>query len=551
MDSGDWDRGVSEVVGFILVFGMLVIAFTVYQGIVVPDQNRQVEFQHNQEVHGQLQDLRNAIVTTAATGSGQAVSVTLGASYPRRALAQNLGVSGGAIQTTDAGGGDIRIDNARAIDGESADYLDGTPRRFETVSIRYAPVYTFYSSAPETVYENSLLYNQFGGANVTLTDQVIVDGRRITLIAVDGNLTRAERDTVSISTKAISASSNRVAVENTTGERINVTIPTRLSAAKWTEILADEIGSGGYVEGVHDVPGGGAVNLSMQPGVTYELRMAKVGVGGATIEESAKYVVAVEGDETSVAEGGTNQLIVDVRDRFNNPVSNVTVDASVFLSAGTGDDVSPSRATTDTEGRATFTYVAPGDVDGAEDADVVASFGGGDANETVTFDVEVLDSDGSGSTGGGGGTGNGGGGVQQINPGATGSITLESISSFDGLSQSVTLTFRNTTNQEIKIAEARISFFYDAFSSPSGPSEATIYSDGQGIPVASGTTLDFGENFVSLSPNPIPLNPTPSDSADTTVVNLAFDEPITDNDFYVISLKFGNGETYTYFVSHP
>jgi len=95
MDSGDCDRGVSEVVGFILVFGMLVIAFTVYQGIVVPDQNRQVEFQHNQQVQRQLQDLRNAIVTTAATGSGQAVSVTLGATYPRRTIAQNLGVSGG------------------------------------------------------------------------------------------------------------------------------------------------------------------------------------------------------------------------------------------------------------------------------------------------------------------------------------------------------------------------------------------------------------------------------------------------------------------------
>ena len=95
MDSGPGDQGVSEVIGFILVFGLLVIAFIVYQGIVVPDQNHQAEFQHNQQVQRQLQDLRNAIVTTAATGSGQAVSVTLGATYPRRTIAQNLGVSGG------------------------------------------------------------------------------------------------------------------------------------------------------------------------------------------------------------------------------------------------------------------------------------------------------------------------------------------------------------------------------------------------------------------------------------------------------------------------
>lgn len=406
MDRGTGDRGVSEAVGFILVFGMLVIAFTVYQGIVVPDQNRQVEFQHNQEVQGQLQDLRNAIVTTAATGSGQAVSVTLGASYPRRALAQNLGVSGGAIQTADASGAGIRITNARAVDGEAADYLDGTQLSFETASIRYTPVYTFYSNAPETVYENTLLYNQFDGANVTLTGQVLVDGRRITLIAVNGSLSAAERDTVSVGTEAISASSNRVAVRNTSDEQVNVTIPTRMSATRWEEVLAGEMGTDGYVVGVSAVPGEDAVNVTMEQGVTYELRMAKVGVGDSTREEPAEYVIDVDGNGSSIPEGGKQRLIVEVRDRFNNPTSNVTVEAEIDQEAGPLDDLSPAEATTDANGRASFTYTAHQQVHDTEEAIVEVSFDGwGDEARIASFHVSVLNSDGSGGgpPGGGGG----------------------------------------------------------------------------------------------------------------------------------------------------
>lgn len=401
------DRGVSEVVGFILVFGMLVATFTVYQGIVVPDQNRQVEFQHNQDVQGQLQELRNAVLATTATGSGQAVSITLGATYPQRTIAMNLGVSGGAISTHSTGSPGIRIDNVEASNGETRDYVNsaanGPLGPFETKSIQYTPVYSFYSGAPETVYENSIAYNQFDNTNLTLTDQTLVDGRRITLVAVNGSLSKAQRDTVSVSTEAISTSSNRIAVKNTSGQQVTITLPTRLSASQWAEILEEEMGPGGYVDQVDPVPGEDAVELVMRQDETYELRMAKVGVGDLTSDEDPKYVTDIEGDDVSVPEDGTQKLVVEVRDRFNNPVSNVGVDATITQSAGGDEALSPSSDTTDSDGRATFIYSAPSDVSTAQDVDVDVSFDGdGTANETVAFDLRVLDSDGSGGGGGGG-----------------------------------------------------------------------------------------------------------------------------------------------------
>jgi len=57
------DRGQAIQIGAVLLFGILIISFSSYQAFVVPNQNEQVEFNHNQRVQGQLQDVRNAIVS--------------------------------------------------------------------------------------------------------------------------------------------------------------------------------------------------------------------------------------------------------------------------------------------------------------------------------------------------------------------------------------------------------------------------------------------------------------------------------------------------------
>ena len=540
MDSGTGDRGVSEVVGFILVFGMLVTAFTVYQGIVVPDQNRQAEFEHNQDVQGQLQNLRNAIVSTAATGSGQAVSVTLGASYPRRAIARNLGVSAGSLQTTDPGS--IRIGNVRALNAETADHVRGSVGPFPTKSITYTPVYSFYSEAPDTVYENSIAYNRFDAANLTITDQVVVDGRRITLIAINGSLSEAQQETVSVSTEAISTSSNRVAVTNASTGPINVTVPTTLSRSKWLDALEGErVGNGGYVVDVYDVPGRDAVNVSLQAGITYELRMAKVGVGDATRNEKPVYVTDIAGKETSVPENGTQKLVVEVRDRFNNPVSNVSVEASIEESAGASEYFeTPVTMTTDSDGRADFVYAAPEDVDMTQRARINVSFGSTPPSETrtVEFDVRVLDSDGSGGGTGGGG-GDNGGDVEEINPADSGSDDVILVSAEElrfTNSRLVRLEFNNTASSARTLDTARISFYYPDQSGDAATSGEFGFFGGDG-------SVEVGGGFEDVSGTIDPGN-------DALYLWFSPNGVNAGGDFFILSIRYNEApETNTYFVA--
>ena len=201
-------------IGAVLLFATLIIAFSSYQAFVVPQQNQAVEFDHNQQVHGELQDLRNAIVSMPGGASTTATSVTLGTTYPSRAVAQNPGPASGSLRTQ--GTGDERvafsIRNATAT-GETGDVWDGSLRSYDTGVVNYDPSYNVYQGAPLSVYEHSVLYNEFRSGTIVTADQTVVDGRTISLVAVNGSLERTSTGATSVDVRPVSSSQETVPVE--------------------------------------------------------------------------------------------------------------------------------------------------------------------------------------------------------------------------------------------------------------------------------------------------------------------------------------------------
>lgn len=381
--------------GTVLLFGFVIITFSIYQGIVVPEQNKAIEFEHNVEAQGSVQDLRNAIRRTASVGAEESVSIKFAASYPPRFIAMNPGGSSGSLQTESLGS--ITIRNISAEEAGVAKYFGSnttTLGPFESKRIIFRPVYFQYRQAPDTSYENTLVINQFpGGQNLSITNQAMIDDRDINLVVLAGNLSDAGTDTRSVDTKAISTASSAVAVTNQSGT-LNLTITTQLSASDWTDLLENEMTSaGGHVQDVRQ-NGPNQVSILLDGDVTYELKIAKVGVGADTPSAGPKYIVAEEGNGTNVPENATQKLVVEVRDRFNNPISNVTVNATISQPANPDDskeDISPDNATTGAEGQATFIYSAPENVLEDEEAKIEMKFDGdGTVNETITFNVKVL-----------------------------------------------------------------------------------------------------------------------------------------------------------------
>jgi hypothetical protein len=400
MDSGE-NRGVSTVIGFILIFSFLVISFSVYQGVIIPDQNRQAEFQHNERTQGQLLNLQDAVRRTGTTGVSQSVSIQVGVDYPDRTLGVNFATAGGRVSTVEPnpnGPNNITFGNVRAVQPEVRDYWNSSESTlaFPTKDIVYRPSYTRYPNAPETVLSNTAAFNQFDGANLSIADQILIRDNRITIVAINGSLEKGksgEGASVSVDTEPLSVATNSITIENDESGNPNITLPTTVAnESAWND---SSLESEDRIEniGVTD----GSLTITLKNG-TYSLRMAKVGVGSDTVDEGAEYIVPVDQPPRTIFNETSHEVTVEVRDRFNNPNSSTTVDATV-VGSGT---IAPANgdSTTDSNGQVTFNYTAPG---GSGDATLVfnistAEARNADPRTVVNHSVRIVEN-GGGSDG--------------------------------------------------------------------------------------------------------------------------------------------------------
>jgi hypothetical protein len=417
MLSGFDERGQAIQIGAVLLFGLLIISFASYQAFVVPNQNKQIEFKHSQQVQEQLQDLRNGIVSIPGGGNGRSVSIPLGTQYPSRAFALNPGPATGTLRTAGTTDSSINMSVRNATtDGETGDFWDGDPRNYSSGALVYTPNYNEYQQAPRTIYENTVLYNENRNRNLTVTGQEVIDGRRINLVSLNGSLSIARSNAVAVDLQAVSTSTRTVPVTNPAdGRNVTVTVPTRLNESSWRSLLeAEFIEKGGHITGLTTEPVPGTdfkrLEIQLEEGVQYDLRLSRVGVGTGVQSPSNAYLTTVSGGGTTIAEDGRRQLVVEVRDRFNNPVSGQRVEAAV--GGGSSGSIDGSVRTTDEDGRATFEYGAPADISGTrqETNDINVSMTGDPSASTfdpttvdgVSLSVSVENTDGSGLGGTGG-----------------------------------------------------------------------------------------------------------------------------------------------------
>jgi len=410
-------RGQSIQIGAVLLFGVLIIAFAGYQATVVPDQNSEVEFNHNQAVQNQMQDLRNAIVSVPGSTSTEAVSVTLSTQYPSRVVARNPGPPTGSLRTngTTQSRYNITVRHAET-GGETGDVWNGTPRAYNTGLVAYQPNYNIYRNAPMTYYDQSVVYNQFRTANITLSGQTVVDGRDITLVALNGSLQRSSGTSASVDVRPVSRSDDPIVVRNhTASSNVSVSMPTRLPEPLWEELLADEIdddpgnlSNDRYVTDVTATDGPGPfynLTITFERGADYRLRMAKAGVGTGVTDEPATYLTDISGNGTRVTNDTTAELVLEVRDEYNNPVQGVTVYGGV--DPASDGSLLDARKESGTDGRVTFEYDATGVTPDTHQVNFSYRRLDGSfdrrAPENVTMDVVVTSSSGgSGGSGGGG-----------------------------------------------------------------------------------------------------------------------------------------------------
>jgi len=373
------DRGQSVVIGAVILFGFLVVAMSTYQATVVPQQNSQAEFSHEQTVRNDFVGVRDAVVTAGTTGETAPAAVKLGTRFPGRTLFVNPPPTVGRIETGEPQNVTLNVSNAEFntdVPGERAETEEGWPTaaatdgNYTSRPLVYTPQYRSYDGGPEnlTLELSHAVATYAGGERLNLTQSpLLVSGDRVTLFLLKGNLSEAGVDEVTLEPSAVSPVDDRVRVSN-----FNVTVPTTLSPAGYETVLTrgNQVDDADVI--VTENTSRRAVDVRF-PG-NYSLGVAAVSVGRHREQRRAAAVDFVS-VERNVTQGESARVVVRVRDQYGNPLPGATVVANA---TGVGNE----SQSTDGSGRTAFQFDTNG-TSGPVDVNVTLNRSGFDVEERL------------------------------------------------------------------------------------------------------------------------------------------------------------------------
>jgi hypothetical protein len=536
------ERGVSEVVGAILVFALLVALLGIIQSQAVPSQNKEIEFQHNIEVQSDFVQFHQTASSVAAEGSERSVAFKTGTGYPSRLLFFNPPRVRGSVETTQSE--DIFIDNVRSTDGEVNEYISqGSSRatqpnrlRLSTRRLVYQANYNEIQNNPTTRYEYGILYDDFeNGGQIVENRGTVIDGTSINLLILEGDSSVTSTTETSLPVQPVSAPARSVTVTGTvnpstgTIQPIELEIPSKLREQKWIDLY----GSATNVQSISKPSKTDPVTITLVPGTAsnpkqYNLRMSKIAVESGVTKPDAHYLVPVDPGVTSAGVGQPATIEYEVRDEFNNPVAGETVQ----LLDENGNVV--TSETSNDNGRVSFT------VNTATTGDFEANLEGGTCSGTrsarclATYKVQVP-----------GLNLNPNSGVRLVeattddplpntrtgpgNAGTGGTVDCTSVSC------EAEVTFENTNSKEVGMETIRINHYNP---DPRGHSPVTITDDGSNTVVAKvGGDAKDATQLKRIA-----------DGA-TETYTFTFNGEVHEGDYFVVTIIWDNNERALYFVS--
>ena len=334
------NRAQSIQVGAVLLFGFLILALTLYQAQGVPEENKQVEFEHSQQVGDEMVDLYTAVFETVhLDGEPRTATITLGTSYNNRLFFIYPPPASGTLQTT--ADKPVRLHNVTSVThpdtNQSFDnYWDNSTRTYEAQAITYSPNYRVLRGTADYQIEYGMLAAEYDESNTTelrlaeghqpiVTDEDETDGvSDINLVLIDGDLQSVDTDTESVIPERATESTEVTVTNGSNDGPITLELPTELPADSWepgrNESIFDD---DEYAKNVS--VSGGTATIQLNRSKTYNLTIHKVDVGAGASEPEPTYL------QNSSYSG--SDLEFKIRDQFNDPVEE-SVDVWVFNGSG-------------------------------------------------------------------------------------------------------------------------------------------------------------------------------------------------------------------------
>ena len=158
------EKGISEIVGAMLMLGVFVLMLTLIQAREVPEWNKAVEMEHNAVVYEDFLEMKTHIEDIPVVRLPRSGIIHMGVHYPNRPILLNPADTYGTLNMKNDTW--IRVDYTP---------FNSTPTslNISSASITYNPNYNFFINAPLLVYEHGLVIKEINNYIYTDTDQTI------------------------------------------------------------------------------------------------------------------------------------------------------------------------------------------------------------------------------------------------------------------------------------------------------------------------------------------------------------------------------------------
>jgi len=511
------ERGVSEVVGAILVFALAIMLLTIMQTQAVPNQNSEVEFQHSLDVQSDLIQFHQIASSVAADGSDRSVAFNLGTGYPSRLLFFNPPRVRGQLETTSPA--QVEIDRVEANDGEVDDYIttsQSNTLNLDTRRLEYTVEYNEIRNDPTTRYEYGVLYSEYDDGTVFENTGNLIDGTRINLLYLAGETTKVGTTEDSIDVQGVSAPARSVSITGTgtspSDPPLEIRLPTQLTVTEWEELYPPAT-----TQNLQGIRTGGpdSIVLELDPSKTYDLRMSRIGLETGAGTQTPHYIVPVDPGVTSAGVGQTASIEYEVRDQFNNPVSGAEVEVPT-ASGGT------TTKKTNDQGRVSTAVTT---------------------SQTTTFTAELL----------GGNCASSSGDLCEatyrvqvpglnLNPSSgvvvDDATTVDTVCSGTGVASddNANVDFESTTGSSVGMDSLRINHYNP---------------DPNDHDTPGGVTITDGTNTINAYIGGSSVDATSLDDVGTTptTYTFEFEASVNEGDYFVVTIIYDNNERALYFIS--
>jgi hypothetical protein len=202
------ERGVSVVIGAMLMLLIVAAMLGTIQVYHVPDWNKDVEYEHLNVVHDDMMTLKSDVEDVALSREPKSSNIHMGVHYPNRIFLANSGPGAAGSLTSD----NVPVSIVYTIDGLGDPTIT---RTYNSNRISYEVQGTVDS--PKLVYEHGVIIRDYGGESASDDEQPLIAGGAIYIPVLLGSLTSlSSMETQSIEINPLSQSYSRTNIKSVT-----------------------------------------------------------------------------------------------------------------------------------------------------------------------------------------------------------------------------------------------------------------------------------------------------------------------------------------------